>query len=149
MKNEVFKAKRKLEKEKKEVNKENLARKMGLSLDEYLELEQDWSISVKNINEAFTGYDGSKTFAEVYSNHSPTLEDETLLMEDKRILYQALKTIKNEKKRKAVELYFLEGENQEVIGEILGVTASRICQIHTEILPQLKETIIEIRSEGI
>ena len=70
-------------------------------------------------------------------------------MEDKRILYQALKTIKNEKKRKAVELYFLEGENQEVIGEILGVTASRICQIHTEILPQLKETIIEIRSEGI
>ncbi|MGA2655223.1 MAG: RNA polymerase sigma factor FliA [Gammaproteobacteria bacterium] len=43
-----------------------------------------------------------------------------------------------EKERKVIELYYLEECNLREIGKILGVTESRVCQIHAQAVARLK-----------
>jgi len=42
-----------------------------------------------------------------------------------------------------VTLYYFEGMTLAEIGEILGVTESRVCQIHTKAVGQLRGHLVE------
>lgn len=63
---------------------------------------------------------------------------------DKKELKQILaKTIKklSEKEQRVVSLYYYEDLTLKEIGEVLSLTESRICQIHTSILIKLKSRL--------
>ena len=44
-------------------------------------------------------------------------------------------------------LYYYEGLTLAEIGEVLGVTESRVCQIHTKAIFQLRSKLIEPERE--
>ena len=53
-----------------------------------------------------------------------------------------------DRERTVLALYYDEELNLREIGEILGVTESRVCQIHSQALVRLRTRLTEWRSEG-
>ncbi len=67
--------------------------------------------------------------------------------ENKELLAQAITQL-GERERTVLTLYYYESLTLAEIGDILGVTESRICQIHTKAVLQLKARLGDRRSDG-
>jgi RNA polymerase sigma factor FliA len=67
--------------------------------------------------------------------------------ESKEILAQAIMGL-GDRERKVLSLYYYEGLTLAEIGEILGVTESRVCQIHTKAVLQLRAKLSDRRPDG-
>ncbi|MHB8682572.1 MAG: RNA polymerase sigma factor WhiG [Acidimicrobiales bacterium] len=67
--------------------------------------------------------------------------------ESKEILGQAIKQL-GERERTVLSLYYYEGLTLAEIGEILGVTESRVCQIHTKAVLQLRARLSDRTPDG-
>ena len=61
--------------------------------------------------------------------------------ESKEILSQAIMQL-GERERTVLSLYYYEGLTLAEIGEILGGTESRVCQIHTKAVLQLRARML-------
>jgi RNA polymerase sigma factor for flagellar operon FliA len=70
----------------------------------------------------------------------PVAEYET--DETRKALAESIQRL-NERDRLVVTLYYYEGLTLAEIGEVLGVTESRICQIHTKAVMSLKNRMME------
>ena len=66
--------------------------------------------------------------------------------ETKEILVQAINQL-GDREKTVLTLYYYEGLTLAEIGEILGVTESRVCQIHTKAVLQLRAKLAD-RPEG-
>lgn len=66
--------------------------------------------------------------------------------ESKEILAQAISHL-GDRERTVLSLYYYEGLTLAEIGEILGVTESRVCQIHTKAVLQLRSRLSDRRGE--
>ena len=66
--------------------------------------------------------------------------------ESKEILGQAIMHL-GDRERTVLSLYYYEGLTLAEIGEILGVTESRVCQVHTKAVLQLRARLSD-RSQG-
>jgi len=62
--------------------------------------------------------------------------------ETRGLLAAAINSL-NEREKIVVTLYYFEGMTLAEIGEILGVTESRVCQIHTKAVGQLRGHLVE------
>jgi RNA polymerase sigma factor for flagellar operon FliA len=58
------------------------------------------------------------------------------------ILSAAINSL-SEREKVVVTLYYFEGLTLAEIGEILGVTESRVCQIHTKAVGSLRTNLAE------
>ena len=67
--------------------------------------------------------------------------------ESKEILSQAIMQL-GERERTVLSLYYYEGLTLAEIGEILGVTESRVCQIHTKAVLQLRGRLNDRSPDG-
>jgi RNA polymerase sigma factor FliA len=67
--------------------------------------------------------------------------------ESKEILTQAIKQL-GDRERTVLSLYYYEGLTLAEIGEILGVTESRVCQIHTKAVLQLRARLSDRTPDG-
>ena len=67
--------------------------------------------------------------------------------ESKEILAQAIMQL-GDRERTVLSLYYYEGLTLAEIGEILGVTESRVCQIHTKAVLQLRARLSDRTPDG-
>jgi RNA polymerase sigma factor for flagellar operon FliA len=74
----------------------------------------------------------------------PSLDPTTSLegQETRGMLTGAINSL-SEREKIVVTLYYFEGLTLAEIGEILGVTESRVCQIHTKAVGQLRTTLAD------
>ena len=94
-----------------------------LSLDDFIKTKKNDSYSRTRFQAAVEGNDNP---AECFDKE-----------EFKHVLAQTIKTLK-EKEQMVVSLYYYDELTLKEIGEVLSLTESRICQIHTAILVKLK-----------
>ena len=66
--------------------------------------------------------------------------------ETKYILAKAINTLP-EREKIVVTLYYYEGLTLAEIGQVLGVTESRICQMHTKAVLQLRGKITDAHND--
>ncbi len=136
-----------------------LERKLGRSATEN-EVAEFMGISVAELNETLMEVSGSVIFSfeellQMSDDDKPlpfmariknqqTLDPSESIMkrEIRRILIKAIETLP-ENEKKVIGLYYTEGMTMKNIGEILDVTESRVCQIHTKALLRLRASIIE------
>jgi RNA polymerase sigma factor FliA len=79
-----------------------------------------------------------------------TLQDLTAVLpeesyedeETKRLLRETITRL-TEREQTVLGLYYFEGMTLAQIGEVLGVTESRICQIHTKAVLSLRTKLVE------
>ncbi|MBF0389574.1 MAG: FliA/WhiG family RNA polymerase sigma factor [Desulfamplus sp.] len=122
---------------------QEIAAELGVTIDEYSDtitqihgatvLSMDGFLKSKNNDSSETRFASSlKT--------KDTPYEEFDREEIKHLIADAISRL-NEKERLIVSLYYYEELTLKEIGEILNLTESRICQIHTTILNKLKSRL--------
>jgi RNA polymerase sigma factor for flagellar operon FliA len=124
---------------------DEVADSLGLQIDKFHDLlNQVRGISLVNLEEIRgTNTDGDRagTFADIVEDvHSENPFASLKLLEAKHFISDTIATLP-EKERLVVSLYYYEDLNMKEIGNILGITESRVCQIHTKAVLRLRSKL--------
>jgi len=95
------------------------------------------NVSLNNSPEDEDGY----TLGEIIPNDSESVSDTVEKTEMKEYLMSAIKEL-NERDRLILSLYYFENLNYKEIAELLKITISRVSQIHTRIVKDLKSKLL-------
>jgi len=133
---EVAEAVRKIENEKgRDARDVEVAKVMGLELNEYHKILQD-ATGCRIFSYEDPGMLGEENFAQQARQPNQPLEN--LQKSDFKVgLADAIKGLP-ERERLVMALYYDEELNLREIGDILGVSESRVCQIHGQALIRLR-----------
>ena len=126
---------------------DEVAEQLGLSLEELHEVVTQISlVSVMALEEVVGGGDEKgeprsllDTLADA-ANADPTAGLEG--QEMRGLLSAAINSL-TEREKVVITLYYFEGLTLSEIGDILGVTESRVCQIHTKAVGGLRNNLVE------
>lgn len=121
---------------------EEVAEKLGISLDEYLNVLGKLSlISLVALDELWT-VSGDRpdkiSLADTVEDVKVKDPSKTFEIEEmKDMIADAINHLP-ERERIVVSLYYFEGLTMREIGEVLSVTESRVCQMHTKAILRLR-----------
>ena len=129
----------------REAKEEEVADSLGLELDKFhVLINQVRGISIVNLEEIRgTNSDGDRagTFADIIEDvHSENPFASFKHMETKHVISDTIGSLP-EKERLVISLYYYEDLNMKEIGGILGITESRVCQIHTKAVMRLRSKL--------
>jgi len=117
-----------------------LAKTLGVSLAEYQKILQDARghqlISFEDLVEEGDEDFLERHFSDDSNEPSKILEDESL----KKMLVQGIELLP-EREKLMMALYYEQDLNLREIGEVMGVTESRVCQLHTQAVARLRARI--------
>lgn len=118
-----------------------LAESLGMPLVEYQRLLQDARGHQLIYIEDLTGDEDENYLDRNYAGTSPdplaALEDQSM----REALVGAIATLP-EREQLMMSLYYEEDLNLKEIGEVLGVTESRVCQLHTQAVARLRTAVL-------
>lgn len=117
---------------------QEVADRLGVPIEDLPDLEKGASLASQISLDAPVGEDGS--LAAVLTQSEPEADDPTRNLEHedrRRLLLRILAGLK-EQERRILKMYYFEGMLMKEIAEVLGVTESRICQIHGRLLTVLR-----------
>jgi RNA polymerase sigma factor for flagellar operon FliA len=121
-----------------------VADELGLSVSDLLELYAQLRLtSVVALDELVTVGRGGTSLAETLPDDS--VPDPGAVMdgvESRRLLAQAVSQLV-QRDRVVVTLYYFENLTLAEIGEVLGVTESRVCQLHTRAVLRLRAKLLD------
>jgi len=123
-------------------SEEEVADSLGLQIDKFHELlNQVRGISLVNLEEIRgTNADGERagSFSDIVEDKNSENPFASLkLNETKNVIAETIATLP-EKERLVISFYYYEDLNMKEIGSILGITESRVCQIHTKSVLRLR-----------
>jgi RNA polymerase sigma factor for flagellar operon FliA len=121
-----------------------LAEELGLSEEDLAStLSQISFVGIIALDEAITGERGDgSTLGDTIADRAGDPLEAYEAEETKRILADAINRMP-ERERLVLTLYYYEGLTLAEIGDVLGVTESRVCQIHTKAILQLRSRLTE------
>jgi RNA polymerase sigma factor for flagellar operon FliA len=135
---------------------EELAAEMGIPLSELQGILQQISfVGVAALDEVFSpGGDHSErtTLGETLADAGTSPLAAIEAKESREALAGAISLL-GERERTVLSLYYYEGLTLAEIGQVLGVTESRVCQIHTKAVLQLRSRLnasheLEVEARG-
>ncbi len=133
-----------------EVTIEQIIKKLKITDDEYQTYLQSAAAAKANqyLNETSQAKLGEHDFdilAEIPDesqvNTLEKIEGEERIANISKILMEM-----TEKKRLVISLYYYEDLNFKAIGKVLQLTESRVCQIHTQVLKEIKQKLNELEN---
>ena len=95
-----------------------------------------------SIDQPFDSEDGF-TLSDIIPSEYELPDDEYHALERKELLVSAIKDL-NERDRLIVTLYYYEHMNYKEISKILDITVSRVSQLHSKIMKELKKSIEKV-----
>ena len=125
---------------------EELAEHLALSVEQLQRLLSQISMTgvaaLDDLMSASSNSDDSMTLGEVVADQSDGPSDVFESAEQRERLRDAILKLP-ERERLVLGLYYYEGLTLAQIGEVIGVTESRVCQIHTKSVLQLRGRLTE------
>lgn len=115
-----------------------LAQQLGLDEGELLDLERDVQLACQISLDAPVGEDGS--IGQIVASSDTAWENPALRLEGedrRRVLLSALEDLK-EQERLILKMYYFENMLMKEIAAVVGVTESRVCQIHARLMALLR-----------
>jgi RNA polymerase sigma factor for flagellar operon FliA len=144
---EVEKAQAKLEsKIGREPTDEEVAEHLGISMEDLHEVNTQISlVSVMALDEQIGGGESGeqRSLLDTLADAASAEPGADLESQEMRGMLAAAIDGLSEREKVVVTLYYFEGLTLAEIGEILGVTESRICQIHTKAVGSLRNNLVE------
>lgn len=112
-----------------------VAGRLDISLDEYHKILRDSAVcKLFSLEETFADSTRSR---QVLNEGSPTPDDELRRDQFRRELAEAIGRLP-EREQLVLSLYYEQELNLKEIGAVLGVSESRVCQIHAQALARLR-----------
>lgn len=123
----------------KNATDEEIAEKLGVSGEEYLDMQSQMKITgVVSLNEYMeAGSDVAVDYSGCTSNRFETPEGSVEKEELAKVLGEALQLL-TEKECRVIQFYYYEDLTLKEIANILGVSESRVSQLHTRALQKMK-----------
>ncbi|EKJ86657.1 RNA polymerase sigma factor WhiG [Leptospira bourretii] len=136
-------------KEGKKVDDEEIAKELGVSMEEYNSLLAKLSgTSLVSLNDIwFLGDENDEvSFMETLESPMNMNPDNIIEKEEiKNVIVEAIQSLP-EKEKKVIVLYYYEDLTLKEIGEVLEVTESRISQLHTKAVARLRSKLSKVKS---
>ena len=131
---------------KRSPTEEELAEELGWSLEELQDTLARMSMtSIAALDEVLDVGDGDRiTLVDTLQDLTVSLPEETLDDSETKRLLRATLTRLTEREQTVLGLYYFEGMTLSQIGDVLGVTESRVCQIHTKAVLSLRTKLGEL-----
>lgn len=124
-----------------DIKDEDLAKEMGISLKDYYDLIQKVStFSIISLDEKINE---NSNVSIQRANNEETPESVAMGKETKRLLANMVDRLP-EKEKIIIELYYFSELTYREIAEILGISESRISQLHTKAISKLKVGISDL-----
>ena len=131
---------------------DEVADSLGLQLDKFHELlNQVRGISLVNLEEIRGGGqegDRNGNYADIIEDVNAENPYSTLKLHEMRSIVADTIATLPEKERLVISLYYYEDLNMKEIGNILGITESRVCQIHTKSVLRLRSKLKSTMERG-
>jgi RNA polymerase sigma factor for flagellar operon FliA len=144
---EVEKAQAKLEnKLGREPTDEEVAELLGITMEDLHQVNTQISlVSVMALEETIGGDESGepRSLMDTLADATSAEPGADLESQEMRAMLAAAIDGLSEREKVVVTLYYFEGLTLAEIGEILGVTESRICQIHTKAVGSLRNNLVE------
>ncbi len=139
---EVSEAMRRIEHQAgRDAKSTEVARAMGISVEEYHTILQDAARSRVFSLEELQALDSVENKL-ANGQHAPDISSEVTRGRFKEALAQTIATLP-EREKTIIALYYDEELNLREIGEVLGVTESRVCQIHSQAVARIRSRMRE------
>ena len=129
----------------REASPEEMAKELGVSLEEYYRVDQKVSdstlLSLEDLNSA-----SEEEWRRAQEKFSSNLfQDPLVCVEGKDLVEKLTSAIDTlpERERLVVSLYYHEELTLREIGDMLGLTEGRICQIHSQAVSRLRQALGE------
>jgi len=136
----IRQAEKKLLAEGKPLSPEDITGETGLTLDEYYDaVRGDRASHMVSLSEIAAESEGEQSLSEVLADKGITLQ-EGMTFEDEEILDTVTEML-NDREKMLVVLYYHEELTLKEIGSIMGVSESRVSQIHTEMLERVRNNL--------
>ncbi|MBM4333017.1 MAG: FliA/WhiG family RNA polymerase sigma factor [Deltaproteobacteria bacterium] len=134
-----------LEKKKgRAVEGEEMAQEMGLSLDDYYgrlnEIRGVFLLDIDNLGEKIPHLHQGNLMDRILDDKGNHPLHLLSLVELKEVLVRAIEELPY-KEKTVISLYYYDELTLKEIGEVLGYTESRICQLHTKAILKLRSKI--------
>lgn len=124
-----------------------MAKELDMSLSEFGEMLDDANpVTVYSLSEKWDEGDDDKSVEKVDVLADKDSETPIDSLHQKDILEFVTRNL-TKKERLIIIMYYFEGLTMKEIGEVLNLTESRVCQIHSNILTRLKEQLKKNRQE--
>lgn len=127
---------------------EEIAKAMHLNLEDFQNLLIKISgTSILSINDVWYSGDGDDKITIVDNIEAPTsLNPDTIVEKEeiKRVIVEAIQELPD-KEKKVLVLYYYEDLTLKEIGKVLGVTESRISQLHTKAIMRLRSKLTSVK----
>jgi RNA polymerase sigma factor for flagellar operon FliA len=122
-----------------------MAKKLGISLDQLGDLKDASSArAVFSLSEKWDDGDDDDSLSKIEVLEDHTSVDPADSLNQKDIL-QAITRSLSKKEKLIVIMYYYEGLTMREIGDILNLTESRVCQIHSNVMSKLKVQLEKAR----
>lgn len=125
------------------ITEENLAREMGVSVTEVRRLNTHFHrVFSLSLDEMVTASAGETVrFGDMVHDESSLDPLDVVVEEDNyRLLEEALSCL-DDKDQLVFALYYQEGLTLKEIGKVMGISESRVCQVHSRALDRLRAKI--------
>jgi len=116
---------------------EAVARKAGLTLDEYWDAEVG-SLALRQISLSEVMPAGERALEDILTDRGEEQPAERLAVEE---LIRIVRELLSDKERELVVLYYQEGLTLKEIGEIFHVSESRVCQMHAAMVARIRKKL--------
>jgi RNA polymerase sigma factor for flagellar operon FliA len=122
-----------------------MAKKLGVSLEEYSAmLEESCPKTVYSLSEKWDENDDDDALEKVEMIEDRNSLDPVETLNQKDILQTTTRTL-SKKEKLIITMYYYEGLTMREIGDILSLTESRVCQIHSNVMSKLKVQLEKIK----
>jgi RNA polymerase sigma factor FliA len=121
---------------------QELADAMNISLAEYQQLLLDARGYQLVSSEDLQGLGDENAIDATYADERPNPLQALLEDDERRKLVHAIEQLPD-RERKMMSLYYEHDLNMREIGEVLGVTESRVCQLHTQAITRLRARLVQ------
>lgn len=121
-----------------------VAMEMGIDIDSYYKMLQG-AQGMRLLSLDDGGTEGTHSSLERLASDTPSPLEEYQKKEIKRALADALKTL-SKREQMVMSLYYYDELTLKEIAEVLGVTESRVSQIHSKIILSLRSKLKSMRT---
>jgi RNA polymerase sigma factor for flagellar operon FliA len=127
-----------------EVNSKNIADELSVSVEEYHTLASKTAyMPILSLDRTYSGTDQTTLHEVISADNGENVIDSIMNEETRELIIEALNDL-GEKPRLVLSLYYYEELTFKDIGKILGISESRVSQIHTEAIHAMQQ-----KAEGI